>query len=74
MANEEDIDDDIGTILRNCSFARENDRISIAQDGCEFFENIVSLSEKDVSSLAKGFAERTVTVGRLYLACVEPIS
>jgi hypothetical protein len=53
MANEEDIDDDIDTILRYCGFAAANDRISIAQDGFESFEVIMSLSEKDVSSLAK---------------------
>ncbi len=65
MANEEDIDDDIDTILRYCGFAAANDRISIAQDGFESFEDIMSLSEKDVSSLAKGFAERTVASGKI---------
>jgi hypothetical protein len=55
MANKEDIDDDIDTILRYCGFAAANDRTSIAQDGFESFEDIMSLSEKDVSSLAKGF-------------------
>jgi hypothetical protein len=72
MANEEDIDDDIDTILRYCGFAAANDRISITQDGFELFEDIMSLSEKDVSSLAKGFAERTVArAGRSYSACPE---
>ena len=60
MVNEEDIDDDIDTILRYCGFAAANDIISIAQDGFGSFEDIMSLSEKDESSLAKGFAERTV--------------
>jgi hypothetical protein len=64
MANEEDIDDDIDTILRYCGFAVANDRISIAPDGFKSFEDIMSLSEKDVSSLAKGFAERTVANGK----------
>jgi hypothetical protein len=45
--------------------AAANDRISIAQDGFESFEDIMSLSEKDVSSLAKGFAERTVASGKI---------
>jgi hypothetical protein len=61
MANEEDIDDDIDTILRYCGFAAANGRISITPDGFESFEDIMSVSEKDVSGLEKGFAERTVT-------------
>jgi hypothetical protein len=65
MANEEDIDHDIDTILRYCGFAQANDRMSIAQDGFESFEDIMSLSEKDVSSLAKGFANRTVASGKI---------
>ena len=65
MANEEDIDDDIDTILRYCGFAEANDRTSIAQDGFKSFEDIMSLSEKDVSSLAKGFVERTVASGKI---------
>jgi hypothetical protein len=67
MANEEDIDDDIDTILRYCGLAAANGRTSIAQDGFKSFENIMSLSEKDVSSLAKGFAERTVASGKILL-------
>jgi hypothetical protein len=44
MANEEeDIDDDIDTILTTyCGFAGKNNRISIAQDGLELFEDIMS--------------------------------
>jgi hypothetical protein len=34
--------------------------INIAEDGFKWFEDIMSLSGKDVSSLAKEFAERTV--------------
>jgi hypothetical protein len=74
MANEEDIDDDIDSILRYCGFAEANDIISIAQDGFESFEDIMSLSEKDVSSLAKGFAEGRLPSGRLYSACPKRIS
>jgi hypothetical protein len=37
MANEEDIDDDTGTILRYYGLAAANDRTSIAQDGFESF-------------------------------------
>jgi hypothetical protein len=65
MANEEDIDDVIDTILRYCGFAVANDRISIAKDGFETFEDIMSVSEKDVSSLAKRIAERTVASGKI---------
>jgi hypothetical protein len=43
----------------------ENNRISIAQDGFELFEGTMSLSEKDVSSLERGFAERTVASGEI---------
>ncbi len=75
MANEEDIDDDIDTILRYCGFAAANDRISIAQDGFESFEDIMSLSEKDVSSLAiKDLQRGRLQMGRSYSACAEPIS
>jgi hypothetical protein len=65
MANEEDIDDNIDTILGYCGFAVAKDRISIAGDGFESFEDIMSLLEKDVSSLAKGFAGRTVANGKI---------
>jgi hypothetical protein len=59
------INDDIDTILRYSGFFVANNRISIARDGFESFEDIMSLSEKDVSSLAKGFAERTVASGKI---------
>jgi hypothetical protein len=62
---EEDIYDDIDAILRYCGFAGENGIISIAQDRLDPLEDIMSLSEKDVSSLAKVFAERTVTNGKI---------
>jgi hypothetical protein len=64
MDDEVDIDDDTDTILRYCGLAAANSRTSIAQDGFESFEDIMSLSEKDVSSLAKGFAARTVASGK----------
>jgi hypothetical protein len=65
MANKEDIDDDIDTILRYWGLAAANDKTSIAQDGFELFEDIMSLSEKDMSSLAKGFVEMTVASGKI---------
>jgi hypothetical protein len=74
MANKKDIDDDIDTILRYCGFAGANNIISIAQDGFKSFEDIMSLSEKDVSSLAKGFAERTVANGKIVFVLCRTIS
>jgi hypothetical protein len=74
MANEEDIDDDIDTILRYCGFAVANGRISIAPDGFKSFEDIMSLSEKDVSSLAKDLQKGRLPMGRPYSACAKPIS
>jgi hypothetical protein len=62
---EEDIEEDIDTILRYWGFAGENNKVNIAQDGLKSFEDIMSLSEKDVNSLTKGFAERTVAKGKI---------
>jgi hypothetical protein len=73
MANKEDIDHYINTILRYCGFVRENNRISIAQDEIKSFEDILSLAEKDVSSLAKGFVERTVA-NRKFILVAEAAS
>ena len=62
---DDDINDNIDTILRYCGFADEDDRISIAEDGFESLEDITSLTDKDVGNLAKGFAERTVANGKI---------
>ena len=45
MVNQVGIDDDIDTILRYCGFARENDIISITEDGFKSFEDTMPLSE-----------------------------
>jgi hypothetical protein len=84
MANEEDINDDIDTILRYCGFAGANDRISdlsgangrisIDQDGFKSFEDIMSQSEKGVSSLEKELQKGPLPAGRSYPACAERIS
>ena len=54
MATEEDIDDDIDTILRYCGFAGVNNRISIAQDGFESFEDIAEVNDR-ISIAQDGF-------------------
>jgi hypothetical protein len=54
MAIEEDIDDDIDTILRYCGFAGVNNRISIAQDGFESFEDIAEVNDR-ISIAQDGF-------------------
>ena len=68
MADEDmDLVDDyyIDTILEYCGFEDEDDRANIAEDGFESFDDILALSEKDVTSLAKGFAERTDEMGKI---------
>ena len=56
---------DIDMILQYCGFDNPGERDAIAEDGFESFLDILSLSEKDVSNLAKGFAERTAGDGRI---------
>jgi hypothetical protein len=73
MANEaEDINDDINTILTYCSFALGNNTISITEDGFKLLEYILSLTEKDMSRVAKGFAERMVANGMKKFPLVLP--
>lgn len=52
-------------ILEYCGFAADADRTAIAEDGFESYDDMQSLTEKDVSALAKGFAERTAAQGRI---------
>jgi hypothetical protein len=56
---------DINTILEYIGFAVPIQRTSIAEDAFESFADLLSLTEKDVGSLAKGFAERTQQQGRI---------
>ena len=56
---------DIDMILQYCGFDNPDSRTAIAEDGFESFADILSLTEKDVSSLAKRFAERTAADGRI---------
>jgi hypothetical protein len=56
---------EIDTILDFYEFDVDANHISIAQDGLESFANMLSLTEKDVGALAKGFQERTAADGRI---------
>ena len=55
----------IDLILAYVGFIVPDQRISIAEDGFESFDDMLSLTEKDVGSMAKGFAERTQAQGRI---------
>jgi hypothetical protein len=55
----------ISTILEYCGFVNAGDRTNIIQDGFESFDNILTLSEKDINSLSKGFSDRTAVNGRI---------
>jgi hypothetical protein len=56
---------EIDLILLYCGFTAPGERASIAADGFEVYEDIKILTAKDIGSLAKGFAERTVAAGRI---------
>ncbi len=60
--NEEE---ELDTILGYCGFADQGERTSIASDGFESYDDIKALAIKDIGSLAKGFAERSVVNGRI---------
>jgi hypothetical protein len=55
----------IRTILTYCGFETDAQRNSIAEDGFESYADLLSLTVKDVTSLAKGFGERTTAQGRI---------
>ncbi len=57
------INPDINLVLQYCGFATAPGCVAIAADGFELLEDIMSLTKKDVSDLAKGFAGRTVANG-----------
>ena len=64
-AEESKIDSDINLMLTYCGFTSEGSRINISNDGFESFSDIMSLTEKDISELSKGFAERTAANGKV---------
>jgi hypothetical protein len=55
----------IRTILTYCGFETDVHQNSIAEDGFESYADLLSLTVKDVTSLAKGFGERTTAQGRI---------
>jgi hypothetical protein len=55
----------IDNMLLHVGFAVAANRASIAADGLESFDAILSLTETDVSSLSKGFADRRMADGRI---------
>lgn len=55
----------IDNMLLYVGFAVAANRVSIAADGLESFDAILSLTETDVSSLSKGFADRRMADGRI---------
>jgi hypothetical protein len=59
------IDPDIELILEYCGFEGVPGRLNISIDGFGSFDDILSLTEKDIGDLAKGFAGRTVANGRI---------
>jgi hypothetical protein len=58
-------DADIDTILTYCGFTLAATRANIAVDGFREYEDIMALNEKDISEMAKGFADRGNNNGRV---------
>ncbi len=56
---------EIDLILEHCGFADQARRADIAGDGFESYDDVNTLTEKDVGSLATGFAARTQTNGKI---------
>jgi hypothetical protein len=55
----------IRTILTHCDFETDAQQNSIAEDGFESYADLLSLTVKDATGLAKGFGERTTAQGRI---------
>jgi hypothetical protein len=51
--------------LEYCGFTDQARRTDIAADGFESYDDVNTLTEKDIGSLAKGFAERTTVNGKI---------
>jgi hypothetical protein len=51
-------------MLEHCGFADLAQRANVAQDGFASYADMLSLNKSDVGTLAKGFADRTVALGR----------
>jgi hypothetical protein len=56
------IDPDMDQILKWCGFTKVQDRKDISQDGFQSFDDIMALTEKDITDLGKGFADRDTKI------------
>ena len=57
--------EEVDMLLQYVGFSEESVRNNISSDGFESFEDIMTLKEKDISELAKGFADRSVANGKV---------
>jgi hypothetical protein len=56
---------EIEVMLLHCGFTDPQERLDISRDGFEGYSDMNSLREKDISELAKAFADRTQANGRI---------
>jgi hypothetical protein len=56
---------EIDSILEHCGFTDQARRTDIAADGFDAHDHVNAWTEKDVGSLAKGFADRTQANGKM---------
>ena len=55
----------INAIIEHCGFTIPADRNNIKADGFGSYADLLSLTDKDVMALSKGFGERTVAQGKI---------
>jgi hypothetical protein len=55
----------IDSIFEYCGFTQQAARTSIMEDGLGSYQDMLSLTEKDIGALSKEFAERTAAQGRI---------
>ena len=61
----ETINGDVENILIYCGFKIISNREEIDEDGFESFEDIMSMTEKDIGNISKVFLENTAVTGRI---------
>ena len=61
----ETTNNDVGNIMLYCGFSSRPNRKYIAEYGFELSKDIMSLTEKDIGNLYKGFSKRTAANGRI---------
>ena len=61
----ETINGDVKNILIYCGFKIISNREEIDEDGFESFEDIMSMTEKDIGNISKVFLENTAVTGRI---------